>query len=120
MKNPNDLCREMSSLVRIILVALMVVLVAPAVFGESAEDWVIASEKAEKGYLKLGPYQFGEFPPARIPSGGGSQAERRPPPSPDFLLGKLKWGKAATIGDNLTQDWNLAPNDMLEISYIII
>ena len=114
MKKPNDLCREMSSLGRIILVALMGVLVAPAVFGDSPEDWFIASDKAKKGYLKLGPYQFGEFAPARIPSGGGSQTERLPPSSPDFLLGKLKWAEAATIGDNLTQDWNLAPNDMLE------
>ncbi len=64
MKKPNDLCREMSSLVRIILVALMVVLVAPAVFGDSPEDWFIASDKAKKGYMKFKVTQ-GRVPSAR-------------------------------------------------------
>jgi hypothetical protein len=83
--------------------------------GASSDDWFIKSAKDRKEQLQQG-IKGGEKRDI-IPSVPGSpipQTDRLKPPSPDFLLAKVKWGKAAIIGDELTQDWNLAPNDMLE------
>jgi len=83
--------------------------------GASSDDWFIKSAKDRKEQLQQG-IKGGEKRDI-IPSVPGMpipQTDRLKPPSPDFLLAKVKWGKAATIGDELTQDWNLAPNDMLE------
>ena len=81
----------------------------------SADDWFVKAAKDRKEQLQQG-MKGGEKRDI-IPSVPGMpipQTDRMKPPSPDFLLGKVKWGKAATIGDELTQDWNLSPNDMLE------
>ena len=83
--------------------------------GASSDDWFIKSAKDRKEQLQQG-IKGGEKRDI-IPSVPGSpipQTDRLKPPSPDFLLAKVKWGKAAIIGDELTQDWNLSPNDMLE------
>jgi hypothetical protein len=41
-----------------------------------------------------------------------SATERKRPPSPDYLMGKVIWGQSASIGDVTVQDWNLAGNDV--------
>jgi hypothetical protein len=41
-----------------------------------------------------------------------SATERKRPPSPDYLMGKVMWGQSASIGDVTIHDWNLAANDL--------
>jgi hypothetical protein len=41
-----------------------------------------------------------------------SASERKRPPSPDYLMGKVIWGQSASIGDVTVHDWNLAANDL--------
>ena len=101
---------------------LTVALVAfePVAFGQagkgaSSDDWFIKSAKDRNEKLQTG-IKGGEKRDI-IPSLPGMpipQSERLKPPSPDYLLGKVKWGSGAIIGKELTEDWNLAPNDMLE------
>ena len=83
--------------------------------GASSNDWFIKSAKDRNEKLQTG-IKGGEKRDI-IPSLPGMpipQSERIKPPSPDYLLGKVKWGSGAIIGKELTEDWNLAPNDMLE------
>ena len=83
--------------------------------GASSEDWFIKSDRDRNEKLQKG-ISGGEKRDI-IPSLPGMpipQSERKKPPSPDYLLGKVKWGSGAIIGKQLTEDWNLAPNDMLE------
>ncbi len=48
-------------------------------------------------------------PPPAIPE---SATERKRPPSPDYLIGKVVWGQSASIGNMTLHDWNLAANDL--------
>ena len=83
--------------------------------GASSDDWFVKSDKNRNEKLQTG-IKGGEkrdiipsLPVMPIP-----QSERIKPPSPDYLLAKVKWGSGAIIDKELTEDWNLAPNDMLE------
>ncbi|MDE0864742.1 MAG: DUF4159 domain-containing protein, partial [Rubripirellula sp.] len=83
--------------------------------GASSDAWFVKSAKDRNEKLQTG-IKGGEKRDI-IPSLPGMpipQSERVKPPSPDYLLGKVKWGSGAIIGKELTEDWNLAPNDMLE------
>ena len=83
--------------------------------GASSDDWFIKSAKDRNEKLQTG-IKGGEKRDI-IPSLPGMpipQSERLKPPSPDYLLGKVKWGSGVILGKELTEDWNLAPNDMLE------
>jgi hypothetical protein len=43
------------------------------------------------------------------------QSERTKPPSPDYLIAKVRWGQSVQVDDNtVVRDWNLAPNEILE------
>jgi hypothetical protein len=94
---------------------------APVAFGQagrgaSADDWFIKAEKDQKDTLQMG-IGGGEKRDI-IPSVPGSpipQIDRKKPPSPDFLMGKIKWGVTTGTTENKIQDWNLSPNDMLNL-----
>ncbi|MDE0840487.1 MAG: DUF4159 domain-containing protein, partial [Kiritimatiellae bacterium] len=82
--------------------------------GASSDDWFIKAEKDNKDTLQMG-VSAGEKRDI-IPSVPGSpipQVDRKKPPSPDFLMGKIKWGVTTGTTENKIQDWNLSPNDML-------
>jgi len=44
-----------------------------------------------------------------------SASERKRPPSPDYLMGKVVWGQSSSIGNVTLHDWNLAANDLEHI-----
>ena len=114
--------KSFSSLVgplSVLIVAL--VAIEPVAFGQagrgaSSNDWFLKNAKPKKETLQQG-IKGGEQRDI-IPSVPGMpvpQTERMQPPSPDFLLSKIKWGNSAIIDKKLTEDWNLAPNDMMEL-----
>ena len=86
---------------------------------------VAASEDA---WLIRATEDTGEEPPKTIESaetrGGAAapvqlmrQSERKKPPEPDYLVGKVIWGEAATFtdpsgGEMEVDDWNLVPGDV--------
>ena len=104
-----------AAILTIVLLAFEPVALGQAGKGVSSDDWFIKSAKDRNEKLQTG-IKGGEKRDI-IPSLPGMpipQSERIKPPSPDYLLGKVKWGSGAIIGKELTEDWNLAPNDMLE------
>ena len=116
----SDLNSFSSFLLAAAIVTLALLPFEPEAFGQagkgaSSEDWFIKSDKDRNEKLQTG-ISGGEKRDI-IPSLPGMpipQSERKKPPSPDYLLGKVKWGSGAVIGKELTEDWNLASNDMLE------
>jgi len=83
--------------------------------GTSADDWFVKAAEEKKETLQQG-IKGGERRDI-IPSVPGMpipQTERLKPPSPDYLMAKMKWGAAEIVDETLTQDWNLSPNDMME------
>ncbi len=77
------------------------------------DDWFVKSEKPKERR----PTQFVASGETRdiIPDAPGSplsQSERKRPPSPDYLIAKVRWGTGAIIQDQLVEDWDLAPNDL--------
>lgn len=81
--------------------------------GASADDWFVKAAEEKKETLQQG-IKGGEKRDI-IPSVPGMpipQTERLKPPSPDYLMAKMKWGAAEIVDETLTQDWNLSPNDM--------
>jgi hypothetical protein len=76
-----------------------------------ADDWIVAPKPAK---VAAPPPQIaaGELipilpgPPA-VPE---SANERKKPPSPDYLMSKVVWGQAVSIGEVTVHDWDLAPN----------
>jgi len=93
-----------------------------AAFTSSAEarrgkpdDWFVRSDKPRHEKMTqglLGGEKRDILPPA--PGMPIPQSERTKPPSPDYLMAKVRWGASVMIGDEIIRDWNLAPNDILE------
>jgi len=57
------------------------------------------------------------MPPLPLPATPLRRTERKKPPQPDYLLGKVIWGEAASYTDSSGQtmkiaDWNLCPTDI--------
>src|SRR4030042_1747086 len=57
------------------------------------------------------------LPPLPLPATPLRRTERKKPPPPDYLVGKMIWGESAsftdTNGDEMQiADWNLCPSDM--------
>jgi len=105
-----------SSFTKILLTLLLVVALAGTGFA-GEDDWLIKASK-EKG----------QSPPRTIDAaesmtGNGApvvpqrQSERKKPPKPDYLMGKVIWGESATFtdpdrGKMKVDDWNLVPGDV--------
>ena len=83
--------------------------------GASSDAWFIksAKDRNEKLQTAISGGEKRDIIPS-LPGMPIPQSERKKPPSPDYLLGKVKWGSGAIVGKELTEDWNLAPNDTLE------
>ena len=88
---------------------------APVAFGQggkgaSADDWFLkpAEDKNEKLQKGIGGGESRDVIPSLCLIGKPVN-ERIKPPSPDYLLGKVKWGRGEVIDKALTEDWNLAP-----------
>ena len=98
-------------------IVTVVLSVAPVAFGQkgSADDWFVKShkDKNEKLQKGIGGGEARDIIPS-VPGTPKPQSERIKPPSPDYLLGKVKWGSGVGSGVDLTEDWNLAPNDTME------
>ncbi len=97
-----------------------IVSLAPIAFGQegkgvSANDWFVksADDRKEKTQVGISGGEKRDIIPS-LPGMPIPQTDRKKPPSPDYLLAKVKWGSGAVIDQKLTEDWNLAPNDMLE------
>lgn len=93
---------------------------APVAFGQdgkgaSADDWFVksAKERKEKTQTGIAGGEKRDIIPS-VPGMPIPQTDRKKPPSPDYLMAKVKWGSGAIINQERTEDWNLAPNDMLE------
>jgi hypothetical protein len=102
------------------LLLAAIVTVAPIAFGQggkgaSGDDWFVksAKDRKEKTQMAIAGGEKRDIIPS-LPGMPIPQTDRKKPPSPDYLLAKVKWGSGAVIGKELTEDWNLAPNDMLE------
>ena len=57
------------------------------------------------------------LPPLPLPATPLRRTERKKPPQPDYLIGKVIWGESASFIDSGGQkmkiaDWNLCPSDM--------
>ena len=81
------------------------------------DDWFVRSEAPKD--RRPPQYLTGGETRDIIPDAPGapqSQSERKKPPSPDYLMAKVKWGASAVIANDndLVEDWNLAPNDVQE------
>ena len=121
MKNQRDLdLRSMwFGLLSVAVLASGFLTFVPDVFGQagrgaSSKDWFVKAEKDNKDTAQMG-IGGGEKRDI-IPSVPGSpipSVDRLKPPSPDYLMGKVKWGATTGTKDNKIQDWNLSPNDML-------
>lgn len=90
---------------------------APVAFGQegSADDWFVksAKDRKEKPQTGISGGEKRDIIPS-LPGMPIPQTDRKKPPSPDYLMAKVKWDSGAVIDQKLTEDWNLAPNDMLE------
>ena len=92
----------------------------PAVFGQagrgkSANDWFVQDAEARKEtpQTQLGGGEARDIIPS-VPGMPVPQTERKILPSPDYLVAKVKWGSSSKIDKKVIEDWNLAPNDMME------
>jgi len=80
--------------------------------GKSSDDWLIQNDKPKQEKLPqgIGGGEQRDLIPS-VPGSPRPGTERKKPPSPDYLMAKVVWGASITIGEEVIQDWNLAPND---------
>lgn len=98
---------------------LIVCIFAVSVPAQGKEnDWFIyLGDKTEP---KAPPRQMSAaeaLPPLPLPATPLRRTERKKPPQPDYLVGKVIWGESASFvdsgGDKMEiADWNLCPTDM--------
>ena len=84
------------------------------------DDWFVRGSETPR---ERRPTQFVASGETRdiIPDAPGaplSQTERKRPPSPDYLISKVRWGAGAIIQDQHVEDWNLAPNDVEQFMHM--
>jgi len=83
------------------------------------DDWFVRSDKPRHEKMTqgiLGGEKRDILPP--VPGMPIPQTERTKPPSPDYLLAKVRWGQSVVVGNAVIRDWNLAPNDYLEFIHL--
>ncbi len=82
--------------------------------GGSSDDWFVKADKDEKdtSQMSIGGGEKRDVIPS-VPGSPIPQVDRKKPPSPDYLMGKVMWGATTGTEDNKIQDWNLSPNDMV-------
>jgi hypothetical protein len=82
--------------------------------GTSSDVWMVQNDKPkqEKMPMGIGGGEARDLIPS-VPGSPRPQSERKKPPSPDYLMAKVVWGAGTTIGGEILEDWNLAPNDTM-------
>lgn len=108
--------KDKSRLNRLLLIVLIFVVSVPAQGKES--DWFIylgnkTKPKAPRRHMSAAE----ALPPLPLPATPLRRTERKKPPQPDYLIGKVIWGESASFvdsnGDKMKiADWNLCPTDM--------
>ncbi len=104
-----------SNRVLLLIVTIFVVCV-PAQAKES--DWFIyLGNKTKPKAPRRGMSAAEALPPLPLPATPLRRTERKKPPQPDYLIGKVIWGESASFvdssGDKMKiADWNLCPTDM--------
>jgi len=99
------------------LLAILVLLSTTAgVFAQAGrgkpDDWFVTKTPPK---ATVPPKQISSselIPLPNAPAVPESATERKRPPSPEYLMGKVMWGQSASIGNVTVQDWNLAANDV--------
>ncbi|NQT00452.1 MAG: hypothetical protein HQ580_00360, partial [Planctomycetes bacterium] len=100
----------------LLLIICIFVVCVPAVGKEN--DWL--TYLGNKTQSKAPPKHMSAaeaLPPLPLPATPLRRTERKKPPQPDYLVGKVIWGESASFvdssGDKMDiADWNLCPTDM--------
>jgi len=108
--------KDKSWLKGLLLIVLIFVVYVPAQGKES--DWFIylgnkTKPKAPRRHMSAAE----ALPPLPLPATPLRRTERKKPPQPDYLIGKVIWGESASFVDSSggkmkIADWNLCPTDM--------
>ena len=101
---------------RLLLIVLIFLVSVPAQGKE--DDWFTylgnkTKPKAPRRHMSAAE----ALPPLPLPATPLRRTERKKPPQPDYLVGKVIWGESASFvdsgGDKMEiADWNLCPTDM--------
>ncbi len=108
--------KDKSWLKGLLLIVLIFLVYVPAHGKES--DWFIylgnkTKPKAPRRHMSAAE----ALPPLPLPATPLRRTERKKPPQPDYLIGKVIWGESASFVDSSggkmkIADWNLCPTDM--------
>ncbi len=108
--------KDKSWLRGLLLIVLIFAVCVPAQGKEN--DWFTylgnkAKPKAPRRHMSAAE----ALPPLPLPATPLRRTERKKPPQPDYLIGKVIWGESASFvdssGDKMNiADWNLCPTDM--------
>ena len=85
---------------------------------QSENDWLIYLGNRSAPQAPRKSMSAAEaLPPLPLPATPLRRTERKKPPQPDYLMGKVIWGQAASYTDSSGQkmdiaDWNLCPSDL--------
>jgi hypothetical protein len=98
--------------------ALVLVTIACPLVRADEDDWFIYL--GNETPPKAPPKQISAaeaLPPLPLPATPLRRTERKKPPQPDYLIGKMIWGESASFvdsnGDEMDiADWNLCPTDL--------
>jgi len=112
--------RQKRASIRVWLFCLMIVgIVAGGVRVQGAEnDWFVylgdkSAPKSPRKHISAAE----ALPPLPLPATPLRRTERKKPPQPDYLIGKVIWGESASFTDSTGEklkiaDWNLCPTDV--------
>ena len=111
------------SVIRSLLAVLMVQSVfsfGPVCRAEE-NDWFVYLGTKERAKAPRKNINAAEaLPPLPLPATPLRRTERKKPPQPDYLVGKVIWGESASFVDTTGKalkiaDWNLCPTDMQKL-----
>jgi len=106
-------------LVRVfLLLYVMGALTSLARAQQNEDDWLIYLGNRSAPQAPRKSMSAAEaLPPLPLPATPLRRTERKKPPQPDYLMGKVIWGQAASFVDSNGKkmdiaDWNLCPSDL--------
>jgi len=111
--------KNTASNVRSLFLSAVIVFCVLAEAAGSEDDWfVYLGDKSKKQKAPPKSISAAEaLPPLPLPATPLRRTERKKPPQPDYLIGKVIWGQAASFTDSIVgrldiADWNLCPTDI--------
>lgn len=112
------LTREKSKIFLALLVLVAIEVLSVPIYCHAAEnDWFkyLGTKEAKKAPRKS-MNAAEALPPLPLPATPLRRTERKKPPQPDYLVGKVIWGESASFVDTTGKaleiaDWNLCPTD---------